>query len=101
MGADVLLPSIQANVVLGDKAYSAQERVIDVLEKAGKTAIIPSRENAKKPREYDREVYKERHLIENLFARIKQFRAIATRYDKTAMNFLGAVYLVAVVVWLN
>jgi transposase len=75
--------------------------VIDVLEKAGKTAVIPSKENAKKPREYDKELYKARHLVENFFARLKQFRAIATRYDKTARNFLGAVYLVSVVVWLN
>ena len=42
-----------------------------------------------------------RHLIENLFARLKQYRAIATRYDKTARNFLGAIHLAAAVVWLN
>jgi transposase len=46
-------------------------------------------------------LYAARHLIENFFARLKQFRAIATRYDKTARNFLAAVYLAASVVWLN
>jgi transposase len=48
-----------------------------------------------------RHLYKERHLVENFFARLKQFRAIATRYDKTARNFLAAVYLTACVIWLN
>jgi transposase len=47
------------------------------------------------------ELYAERHLIENFFAKIKQFRAIATGYEKTARNFLAAVQLVASVVWLN
>jgi transposase len=51
--------------------------------------------------DYDRPLYGERHLIENFFARIKQFRAIATRYEKTARNSLAAIQLVASVVWLN
>lgn len=46
-------------------------------------------------------MYKARHLIENFFAKLKQFRAIATRYDKTARNFLAAVFLVGAYVWLN
>lgn len=46
-------------------------------------------------------MYKARHLIENFFAKIKQFRAIATRYDKRALNFLAAVFLVGAYVWLN
>ena len=50
---------------------------------------------------YDQELYKARHLIENFFRRLKQYRAIATRYDQTARNFLAAVYLAAAVVWLN
>jgi transposase len=63
--------------------------------------VIPPRSNRKNPRVYDQELYKARHLIENFFARLKQFRAIATRYDKTARNFLAAIYLVASVIWLN
>ena len=57
--------------------------------------------NRSSPRDYDRELYAARHLIENFFAKIKQFRAIATRYEKTAQNFLAAVQLVASIVWLN
>ena len=52
-------------------------------------------------REYDQYLYQARHLIENFFAKLKQYRAIATRYDKTAVNFLGTIYLVASVIWLN
>ncbi|MCC6716575.1 MAG: transposase, partial [Acetobacteraceae bacterium] len=52
-------------------------------------------------RGYDRDIYKARHLIENFFAKIKQFRAIATRYDKTRRNFLTAIHLVAATIWLN
>ena len=63
--------------------------------------MIPPRSHRSSLRDYDRELYAERHLIENFFAKIKQFRAIATRYEKTARNFLAAVQLVASVVWLN
>ena len=52
-------------------------------------------------RKFDRHLYKARHLIENFFAKLKQFRAIATRYDKTARNLLAAVYLAACTIWLN
>ncbi len=52
-------------------------------------------------RHYDRHLFKARHLIENFFARLKQFGAIATRYDKTKRNFLAAVQLAAADIWLN
>ena len=101
LGADHLLPTMHADMLLADKAYDADERVIDVLHAAGKTAVIPSKASRKVDRGYDRDIYKERHLIENFFEKIKQYRAIATRYDKTAQNFLAAVYLVAAAVWLK
>jgi len=62
--------------------------------------VIPSKANPKVPYSYDKHLYKARHLIENFFARLKQYRAIATRYDKTAFNFLRAIYLAASVIWL-
>ncbi len=55
--------------------------------------------NRKSVRRYDRALYKAPHLIENFFAKPKQFRAIANRYDKTARDFLGAVQLVAAEIW--
>ena len=100
-GADHLLPSLQADTLIADKAFDADARVIEPLAAAGKTAVIPSRANRQSPRELDKEIYKERHLIENFFAKLKQFRAIATRYEKTKRNFLAAVHLVAAVIWLN
>jgi transposase len=60
--------------------------VIKPLTAAGKTAVIPSKANRKQPRAFDRDMYAARHLIENFFAKLKQFRAIATRYDKTARH---------------
>jgi transposase len=100
-GADKLLPNLVAETVLADKAYDASERVIERLEAQGKTPVIPPRRNRKQQREYDKALYKARHLIENFFAKLKQYRAIATRYDKRAVNFLGAIYLAASVIWLN
>jgi transposase len=100
-GSDVLLADVQADTVIADKAYDADKRVIQPLEQAGKGFVIPPRSNRKHPRPYDEDLYKERHLIENFFARLKQYRAIATRYDKTARNFLAAIYMAAAVVWLN
>lgn len=99
-GADVLLEQIAADTVLADKGYDADERMLMPLEKAGKTAVIPPKANRKVQRQYDKELYKTRHLIENCFEKLKQFRAIATRYDKTARNFLAAIYLVATAIWL-
>lgn len=100
-GADELLPQMQAGTLLADKAYDADRRVIEPLQAAGKTAVIPSKRNRKIQRTYDKEIYKERHLIETFYCKLKQFRAIATRYDKTARNFLAAIHLAAVVIWLN
>ena len=101
VGADQLLPDMQADVLIADKAFDAEERVIKPLAAAGKTAVIPPKSNRKAPRPIDRDLYKARHLIENFFARLKQFRAIATRYDKTARNFLAAIHLAASLSWLN
>ncbi len=88
-------------MLIADKAFDADERVIEPLAAAGKTVVIPPRSNRRSPREFDRELYKVRHLIENFFAKLKQFRAIATRYDKTARNFLAGVHLAASAIWLN
>ena len=101
VGADHLLPSMQAEMLIADKAFDADTRVIAMLADAGKTAVIPPKANRRLPRDFDRDLYKTRHLIENFFAKLKQFRAIATRYDKTARNFLAAVHLAATAIWLN
>lgn len=101
MGADQLLPEMEADTLIADKAFDADARVITPLTARGKKTVIPSKANRRKPRSFDRHLYKARHLIENFFAKLKQYRAIATRYDKTAGNFLAAVHLAASVIWLN
>ena len=100
-GADVLLPQMQADTLLADKAFDADERVIEPLLAAGKTFVIPPKSNRKVQRLYDKELYKARHLIENFYCKLKQYRAIATRYDKTTRNFLAGIHLAAAVIWLN
>jgi transposase len=100
-GADALLPELAAEALIADKAYDADARVLEPLARAGMTAVIPPRANRKEPRSYDKDLYQARHLIENFFARLKQYRAIATPYDKRAGHFLGAIHLAAAVIWLN
>jgi transposase len=97
-GADALLPQMQADTLLADKAFDADARVIEPLLAAGKTFVIPPKSTRKIQREYDRELYKARHLIENFFCKLKQFRAIATRYDKTAASYAGWLVLAASIV---
>jgi len=92
---------IQADAVLADKAYDADERIRKRLGQSDCQAIIPPKKNRLKPADYDKDLYKARHLIENFFAKLKQYRAIATRYDKTARNFLGAIYMAASMIWLT
>jgi transposase len=95
-----LLPKLKTDTVLADKGFDADVRVPIPLREAGKTAVIPPKANRKVQREYDKELYKARHLIENFFAKLKLFRAIAIRYGKTARNFLVAIYLTAATIWL-
>ena len=92
---------MQADVLIADKAFGADARDLAPLAAAGKIAVIPSKINRKLAREFDKDTYKARHLIENFLVKLKQFRAVATRYDKTARNFLAAIHLVATAIWLN
>jgi transposase len=100
-GADVLLPALQADILIADKSFDVDGRVRLPLERAGKTAVIPPTKRRLDPPAYDKQLYKQRHRIENFFCRLKQFRAVATRYDKTARNFLAAIHLAASFIWLN
>ena len=100
-GSDILLPLLEAKTILADKEYDAEDRILKPLREAGKGFVIPSRKCRKQQRPFDKALYEARYLIENFFFRLKQYRAIATRYDKTARNFLAAVHLAATVIWLN
>jgi transposase len=67
-GADVLLPQLEADILLADKGFDADARVLIPLQEAGKIAVIPPKANRKVQREYDKDLYQARHLIENFFA---------------------------------
>jgi transposase len=96
-----MLPQMADGLPIADRAFDADKRVLEPLAAAGKSAVIPSRPNRVRPREFDRKRYKARHLIEYFFCKLKQFRAIATRSDKTARNFRAAIHLAAATIWLN
>ena len=100
-GSDELLDVSISQICLADRAYDADARVIERIKAVQGNVIIPSKCHRLQPRDFDKELYKERHLIKNFFAKIKQYRAIATRYDKLASHFLSAIHLVSCVVWLN
>ena len=102
-GFDELSEKIKADTLIGDKGYDADERVRNVLAAAEITAVIPPRSNRKNPARYsyDKELYKKRHKIENFFGRLKDFRGIATRFEKTSRNFLAGIHLAAAMAWIN
>ena len=100
-GADHLLPTMEAELLIADKAFDADRRVLAPLVAAGKTAVIPPKARRRLQRDFDHHLYKARHRVENFFAKLKQYRAIATRYDKTARNFLAGIHLAASAIWLN
>ena len=85
--------------VLADKGYDS-DRFVDQIASLGADAVIPSRSNRKQPREHDSELYKDRNKVERFFGRIKHYRRVATRYEKTARNYLAMLHLVAAMVWL-
>ncbi len=97
--ANALIEGFDVDYVLADKGYDSDE-FVEVIEKTGAVAVIPPRRNRKKQREYDRELYKERNLVERLFQKLKQFRRIATRYEKLKRNYQSMLYLVGSLIWL-
>ena len=100
-GTDILLDLSISQTWLMDKAYNSKDRVIDPIHKVNGQIVMPPKSNAIDQRDYDQHLYKARHLIENFFAKLKQYRGIATRYDKLAQNFLSAIYLASTIIWLN
>ncbi len=98
--APELIRDSQADKVLADKAYDS-DALIAQIEAQGATPVIPSRANRKEPRDYDREDYKKRNVVERFINVLKQSRRVATRYEKTARNFLGFVLFTSTLVLLN
>jgi transposase len=95
-----LLKDKSAEYIIADKAYDSDE-LIDLIESQGSIPVIPSRSNRKKLREYDKHIYKERHLVEIFFNKIKQYRRVATRYEKLASNYLTMVQIASCMIWIG
>jgi transposase len=87
-----------AKKLLGDRAYDSAE-LRDWLHGRGTTPVIPNKSNRKQSFSFNKPAYKWRHRIENAFCRLKDFRRIATRYDRLARNYLASVCLIAAIVW--
>lgn len=85
----------QADYLIADKGYDADD-LRKRLRKAGTVPVIPGRSNRKRKIRYDKRRYKDRRLVENAFCRVKDFRRVATRYDKLARNFMSAVAIAAI-----
>lgn len=95
-----LLDRVEAEALLADKGYDS-DALVATLEERGITPVIPSKANRREQRKTDFALYRERNLVERFFCKLKQYRALATRYDKLANTFLAAVALVCVLFWLN
>ncbi len=87
-----------AKYILGDKGYDS-DKLRALIRKQGARPVIPSKVNRKRKIPLDKARYKSRHLVENAFCRLKDFRRVATRYDKLARNFLSAVALAVVIAY--
>jgi transposase len=92
-------PRLRPNRVAGDKGYSYR-RVRQYLRRRGIGAVIPTRVDQRRNPRFDRLAYRERNRVERLFNRLKQFRRIATRYEKRAANYLAMLTLGAILLWL-
>ena len=98
--AQALLALVEPEALLGDKGYDA-DHFVDSLTARAIRVVIPSKSNRKVQRGCDFALYRERNLVERFFCIIKHFRAIATRYEKTARNYLAGLHLVCALAWLK
>ena len=96
-GMPDLLEGLEFGALVGDRAFDA-DWLVEEVERRGAVAVIPSKRNRKVPRDHDGGMYKWRHQVENFLSKIKEFRAIATRYDKTDVSYAAAIHLAAGVI---
>ena len=95
-----LIAGIETEGVLADKGYDSDANRAAIRGR-GAEPCIPPRRNRKEPVAYDRHLYRERNVAERFFARVKQYRRVATRYDKKAANYLGFIWLASIQVMLT
>lgn len=95
-----LVAGYQSEYVIADTAYDAQAFLAEI-EDCGAIAVIPPRKNRREGRDYDKHLYKERHLIECLIGKIKHYRRIFSRFEKMASRYLGFLSFVGALIWLR
>jgi transposase len=100
VGVDPLIEGVQFSGMIADKAFDS-DKIVANLNERGAKIVISQHPRRKKPLEIDLEIYKWRHLIENFFCKLKEFKRVAMRADKTDTSFAGMVYLVASVIRLR
>ena len=98
--ANGMISGLHSSFVLADRAYDC-DRLIDLAKSQGSIIVIPPRSNRVDQRDYDRHIYKERHLVECFFAKIKKYRRVSTRYDKLEKMYKAAVMIAACMVCLH
>jgi transposase len=98
--AKALIEDVPIEVVIGDKGYDSRD-VVTAIEAQGAAAVIPSRKDRKEQRAYDKDRYKDRNLVERFWFKLKQYRRVATRYEKTARNFMGFILVASILVLLR
>lgn len=97
--AESLLADYETDAVLADQGYDANE-LIDWLEQTHTEVAIPSKKNRLVERQIDENLYKDRNKVERYFNKLKQYRRVATRYEKTAVSFAGFIYLASALILL-
>ncbi|WP_246682624.1 IS5 family transposase [Mesorhizobium sp. B3-2-1] len=95
-----LVDGFETGAAIADKGYDA-DHLLEKIAEIGADVVIPPKRNRKHQRPYDADLYKERNIIERFFNKLKQFRRVATRYDKLLANFMGFVKLAAIAIWLR
>jgi len=95
-----LIKEFAAQAVIADKGYDADELVKTIIEQQAQ-AVIPPRSNRKEQREYDRHLYRERHLVECFINKIKHYRRVFSRFEKLSKNYLGFLSFVSALIWLR
>jgi transposase len=98
--AEALIEGLSADFVMADTAYDS-DRLRDAIADKGATAVIPNNPSRARKRPLDKHLYAQRHLIECCFSKLKQFRRLATRFEKTAKHYLAIVTLAAIVLWIR
>ena len=86
--AKTLLAGLKIEHVIADKGYDSSA-LVQTIEAQGAQAVIPPRSNRKQPRDYDKHLYRDRNLVERFLNKVKHCRRVATRYEKTARNYLA------------